>query len=207
MPRLGVPRKIEMNVVISGHKRTEPQARKALAAAGITVIPTHLPNGDPNPKHRVDDWGLPSYTDPITAEKAGQPNAGHTPGSQHPAQLEYLILEGDHADRPECAEGCDWHDPTEPRDHACKHVGEDYEQDQRVGFVAGTVECPELDAAAVTLAVTKAHDAVEKIGWQLRAHWETQPAGFKAPDPVELIAAMEDRLAALEEALGHQKVS
>ncbi|MCU1494881.1 MAG: hypothetical protein JWO62_2645 [Acidimicrobiaceae bacterium] len=81
---------VELNVVVSGNKRTETQARDALASAGFGVIAAE------DPRHQSDDWQLPSYTDPITAEQAGQPNSGHTPNTKHPEVLRWLVLENDH---------------------------------------------------------------------------------------------------------------
>jgi hypothetical protein len=61
-------------------------------------------------------WGLPSYADPIVAHAAGKPNSGHAVGGFHPAKLRG-------------ANG-------ETIDHDCDNVGQPYEADPGVAFVA-----------------------------------------------------------------------
>jgi hypothetical protein len=181
MPRLPRTNTTELNVVVSGNKRTVKQAIEVLAEAGFAQSET-----------RRDDWGLPSYVDPLEAEKAGKPNAGHTPGTPHPGELHYLIFEGDHAELEECAEGCDHVGLTEPRQHVCKYVGKPYAKDERIAFVGFTLDC-ELEA--MSEAVTKADHVITPLGWQLRAYWES-PAKSESKVP------MEERLAHIEAALG-----
>lgn len=124
---------VELNVVLSGHKRTEKQVRKALEDAGFTLVET-----------RPDNWGLPSYTDPITAEMAGKPNSGHTPGTPHPDALIHLVLDGDHDAGCTRLSPLEWmleHPEWVPKIHKVK-VGKD---DRRRDIIQEHVESIEED--------------------------------------------------------------
>lgn len=162
LTRLPRVQEIELNLVCSGHKRAEAQARKALAEAGLSVIARD------DKRHRQDDWALPSYTDPLEAHKAGKPNAGHTPGTGHPSVLTHLRFGPGHVHDADC----DGQDHHEVRPHVCQHVGSPYARDDRIAFVGCTVRCAR--EAQGDLA-GKAHRAVAAIGWALRMHWEAGP--------------------------------
>jgi hypothetical protein len=81
--------------------------------------------------------GLPSYTDPLTAKKAGAPNSGHTPGTPHPAELHFHIGPGDHKKARVCNErDCPHVGQTEKRPNPLtEHHGKPYENDPSVTFV------------------------------------------------------------------------
>lgn len=195
-----LPRTItaELNVVVSGNKRSEAQVRAALVTAGFALV--SFPDPEPGKQPKDPTFGLPSYTDPIEAAKAGKPNAGHTPNTPHPSMLRWLVMEGDHEGCTLDADGsplpCEHVGSTEWRGHDSPHVGEPYEPDQQICFVGATIEHAANDSEAQGAEASKAHATVAPFGWQLRQHWETQATPEKVADP------MEARIAALELALG-----
>jgi hypothetical protein len=102
-------------VILSGPVRTRGAAGRALQTIGFKLVPESL-------QREMGSWGLPSYADPIKAHEAEMPNSGHTPGTPHPSELEFV--DGKH-------------------EHACEHVGEDYVPDPRVAFLAASGTDPD----------------------------------------------------------------
>lgn len=177
-------------ILLSGHKRSQRQVRDELRAAGFT----HVEIADNASPH----WGFSSYTDPQVAEKEGKPNAGHTPGTKHPAALEHLIREGDHEDGCTLSEKtgkpikCAHVGLTEHRGHKCKHVGDDYTADPRIAFLTVTHDDER--------SIDQAQELAEKYGWMVRSHWQTKPPPKK--DIYEsLFEQMNNKIEALEKAV------
>jgi hypothetical protein len=160
---------VTLIAVFSGPIGQRGQAYQAIIGAGMRVIVS-----EPTESH-----GLPSYPDPLVAHEQGAPNAGHTPGTKHPATLRHFAGKGE-----------DGTSVYESRPHECENVGEDYEADTRIGFVTLTGSDSVLDAAA---------RAATTVGWQLRMHGieggEAAPGNFGED---ERIATLEARIAALE---------
>ena len=75
----------QVRIVASGPISLRNQARQALVSGGFTVADTE------------ESWGLPSWTDPITAHEQGAHNAGHTPDTPHPDTLHRRTTEEDQA--------------------------------------------------------------------------------------------------------------
>lgn len=153
-----------LTIVLSGPNTFRHQVATSLKREGFEVGPeTH-------------GHGLPSYTDPITAHEAGKPNAGHTPGTEHPAEL--LAVEEDD-------DGNAVHVPVP---HDCEDAGSPYEDDPDIGWVS-----------ARGLDVDRAQAVAQGFGWQLRMHGVKTEAD---PDPVaEMLnewAAMKARVDELE---------
>jgi hypothetical protein len=140
-------------MVFSGPIDDRASCAQSLKAAGITLVPENI-------QEKAEGWGLPSYTDPITAHAAGKPNSGHHINEKHPSVLRYL--------KDEQKEG---ENKTEPRPHACEHVGEPYEADPGIGWLAAYGD-----------RVDTAKDLVEKFGWQLRLHTAKSMTAVNAND-------------------------
>ena len=62
---------VRLTIVCSGDIRTAPNVSKALSGAGFACTD--------NNEMKDPAWGLASYTDPLTAEKAGHPNSTYIP--------------------------------------------------------------------------------------------------------------------------------
>jgi hypothetical protein len=91
-------------MVFSGPVADRSACGQALTAAGFTLLPETV-------QEKAGSWGLPSYTDPLTAHAAGKPNSGHHINKTHPNQLNHL-------------------------EHKCDHVGEPYEPDTGIAWQA-----------------------------------------------------------------------
>lgn len=166
-------------LLISGHKRSKLSVQEELSGAGFELV--LLKPGE-------DHWGFPSYTDPLTAEAFGHPNAGHTPGTAHPFALEHLVLDGDHEKGCTLSEAtgkpvkCEHVGQTEERHHDCKHVGDPYEPDPRIAFVTVSHADPR--------SIDHAQDIASKFAWSLRTYWET-PAPPKENELMVYLAKMQ----------------
>ena len=180
---------VRLTIVCSGDVRAAPNVTKALSGAGFACAD--------NKEMKDPAWGLASYTDPLTAEKAGHPNSGHTPGSGHPAELHYLVLPGDHSHLAACAETCDHLGRTEPRPHECQYTDQPYETDPRIGFVTATVECSD-DVKTMSGFVDKAQALATAQRWQVRLHFAALPQVAVVDTPLPESISHADRLARIE---------
>ena len=148
-------------VVVSGPGSELSTVEELLASAGAKVPQVDGVVFDKNSSH-----GLPSYPDPITAEAAGHPNAGHTPGTPHPATLRFKGEDG-----------------LEERPNPVQHHGEAYEEDSSIAFL--TVECGDPNVVERVL---------QGRPWIVRMH--IAPHEHRtAPDPEQLLAEMDALMA------------
>jgi hypothetical protein len=159
-----VARQIELiepgRLIFSGPVKKRPAFESLLLKNAFHLEkPVERADGTlPHPGH-----GLPCYTDPLTAAKAGAPNSGHTPGTLHPADLDFHIAPGDHKKVKVCKEkDCPHVGQTEKRANPLtEHLGKRYEDDAGVTFVTCEWHRPD-----------QIHDArfiAEGCGWTLRA--------------------------------------
>ena len=168
---------VRLTIVCSGDVRAAPNVTKALSGAGFACAD--------NKEMKDPAWGLASYTDPLTAEKAGHPNSGHTPGTGHPAELHYLVTSGERSGQ------------TEPRPHECQYTDQPYETDPRIGFVTATVECSD-DVKTMSGFVDKAQALATAQRWQVRLHFAALPQVAVVDTPLPESISHADRLARIE---------
>lgn len=155
-------------MVFCGPVERRSDCARALISVGLAPLPDHI-------QAEVHSWGLPSYTDPITAHEAGKPNAGHHVDQGHPAFIDYLVQAGDHEEG--CTVDTDGEPVecihvghTEPRPHMCEYLGQPYEEDKSIGWLSVYGDAVNSAAAAATSA-----------GWSLRLH--SSPSVMKLPEP------------------------
>lgn len=155
-------------MVFSGPVAQRADVHTALERAGFQHRPEGVgPDGLPaDPSH-----GLPSYPDPLAASEAGKPNAGHTPGTLHPATLDFLADDGESVE--------------ERENPLTEHHGKPYGADPTIGFLTFLGDM-----------VDTARPVAERYGWSLRMHRAAGVMPKLPPDP-PVIAELKEELARL----------